>query len=347
MGRCVHCGKNAGLLRSRHRKCQNAHTLGLDRIVDVTTRAVLQDTPAFTEVVKSIARRHFVPSDTMLERVLMGWAVAVDQCLDDESMISHEDELLLTTFAERHLSFNEFSLSPAYNRMVLGIINRDISESRQPSYQYELTRTIPLIFQDSETLIWIFEEVELFEELELWEKREIIPQHLEISHLIMTTHNIYFLGIINTKRIPYREILAVVPDGEFVRVTLEDGRLQVLGNLPSQLASVLILQLAQNGESLKSIEEIGFIGVNVTSQPALEGVLIEEVIPESPAATADLAVGDVIKILGDCPIRSVTDLSMFLAQRSPSEVVTFVAVREGEEMTGLLTLGNHPNEGKN
>ncbi len=102
MGRCSYCGDDAGLLRSRHRKCQDAYARGLDRLVDVTARAILHGNPAFTDLVNSIARRSYIDSDTLKERIVMGWSAAVDRCLED-SVISHDEELLLTGLAERYI----------------------------------------------------------------------------------------------------------------------------------------------------------------------------------------------------------------------------------------------------
>ena len=163
MGKCSYCGDNAGLLRSRHRKCQDAYTRGVDRIVDATASAVLQGNPALTDLVNSIARRSYIASDTLRESIMKGWSVAVDRCLED-CVISHEEERLLTNFAERHLQLDDTSPIPAWERMCLGVTIRDLTESRQPSYQQELISPLPVNFQDSETFVWGFTDVELWEE---------------------------------------------------------------------------------------------------------------------------------------------------------------------------------------
>ena len=92
MGKCSYCGDNAGLLRSRHRKCQNAYARGLKRIAEAAERAALHGNPAFTDLVNSIARRSYVDSDMLQERVLLGWSAAVDRCLEEDLLISHEEE---------------------------------------------------------------------------------------------------------------------------------------------------------------------------------------------------------------------------------------------------------------
>ena len=92
MGKCSYCGDNAGLLRIRHRKCQNAYARGLKRIAEAAERAALHGNPAFTDLVNSIARRSYVDSDMLQERVLLGWSAAVDRCLEEDLLISHDEE---------------------------------------------------------------------------------------------------------------------------------------------------------------------------------------------------------------------------------------------------------------
>ena len=164
MGKCSYCGGNAGLLRSRHQKCHNAHTRGLKRIVDETVRAVLQGNPAFTELVGSIARRSHIDSDTLQQTILKGWSAAVDRCLEDGLMISLDDEERLTGFAERHLRIDGAESVPAWDRMALGVTIRNVMEGISPSYELEFSRPLPVNFEQSEIPIWVFAEVELWEE---------------------------------------------------------------------------------------------------------------------------------------------------------------------------------------
>ena len=75
-----------------------------------------------------------------------------------------------------------------------------------------------------------------------------------------------------------------------------------------------------------------------------EGILLPEVIPETPAGDAGLTQGDIIQMMGGCHIRNTVELSKFLAAHPPGETVSFTALRDGKSVTGHLTLGTRPED---
>jgi serine protease Do len=68
------------------------------------------------------------------------------------------------------------------------------------------------------------------------------------------------------------------------------------------------------------------------------GVLVEEVLPGSPAERAGLQPTDIVRQLGDRPIRSADDLHAFISDYRPGQTVEARVLRNGEEQTLLLTL---------
>lgn len=70
------------------------------------------------------------------------------------------------------------------------------------------------------------------------------------------------------------------------------------------------------------------------------GVLVEDVLPQSPAASAGLMPSDVVRQLGRFPIRTSDDLFTFISEHRPGERVTARVLRRGRERTLILELGD-------
>jgi S1-C subfamily serine protease len=68
------------------------------------------------------------------------------------------------------------------------------------------------------------------------------------------------------------------------------------------------------------------------------GVLVEGVLPDSPAARAGLRPADILRQLGDCPIRSTDDIYCFVGMYQPGDQVRARVLRGGQEKTLVLTL---------
>jgi len=98
------------------------------------------------------------------------------------------------------------------------------------------------------------------------------------------------------------------------------------------------------------------IGVNVASdqqarEANIRGVVITDVVPDSPAARAGLRglqrddngrvrVGDVIIAVDDQPIRKVNDLYSALERHKVGDSVKIRCRRNGEEIEVIVTLGS-------
>jgi serine protease DegQ len=73
------------------------------------------------------------------------------------------------------------------------------------------------------------------------------------------------------------------------------------------------------------------------------GVLVAEVVPDSPAARSGMRSGDVIVRLDDAEISVVEDLFAELREHKPGETVTLELKRDGETRTVEATLGDQPH----
>ncbi len=108
--------------------------------------------------------------------------------------------------------------------------------------------------------------------------------------------------------------------------------------IPSNLAARVVAQLRDHG----SVER-GWLGVQM--QPMTEalakavglakpdGVLVDDVLPDSPAAKAELQQGDVITRFGDAAIKTPRDLAVAVADAKADDTARITLWRDGHERT--------------
>jgi serine protease Do len=112
-------------------------------------------------------------------------------------------------------------------------------------------------------------------------------------------------------------------------------------------AKIVVAQLMERGYI-----DRGFLGIspanlppalgNQLGVPVIEGLLVVQVVPDSPAAKAGLQEEDVIVELGDEPIRNTGELSKFLIAHPPGDTVTVVYFRGSEKRRTQVTLAERP-----
>jgi putative serine protease PepD len=105
--------------------------------------------------------------------------------------------------------------------------------------------------------------------------------------------------------------------------------------VPVNTAKDVIPQLETAGHV-----ERAYLGIQGAAAP--DGVAVEHVQPDSPAAVAGVRAGDVLERLAGKPVRSMDDVSTLLAGHAPGDVVD-VEVRSGGIARGLkATLADRP-----
>ncbi len=114
--------------------------------------------------------------------------------------------------------------------------------------------------------------------------------------------------------------------------------------IPTSQAIATAEQLIETGEVRHAL--LGVSGVDVTPAIATrldldedQGAMVSSVSADSGAEDAGIRVDDVIVRLGDRDVRSVTDLVAAVRGHRPDETVEVVYVRDGEEATVEVMLG--------
>jgi len=120
-------------------------------------------------------------------------------------------------------------------------------------------------------------------------------------------------------------------------------------DIPADTAKLVVAQLENQGHVTR-----GWLGVKV--QPVtpdiadslglkkVEGALVDEPTPNSPAAKAGIAAGDVITAVNGKPIKGSRELAREVGMLAPGTSVKFDVLHQGTSKTVDLTLGEMPRE---
>jgi len=73
------------------------------------------------------------------------------------------------------------------------------------------------------------------------------------------------------------------------------------------------------------------------------GALVVEPQPDSPAIKAGILSGDVITSVNGQPMKNARDLAKQIGTMAPDSMIKLVVLRQGEEKTMSVTLGELPN----
>ncbi len=117
--------------------------------------------------------------------------------------------------------------------------------------------------------------------------------------------------------------------------------------IPINLAKWVMDQILKHGRVTR-----GWLGVviqEITPEIAeaigvREGILIAQVMKESPADKAGLKVGDIIVALNGRKLESVRDLQFSIMKTKPGTVVTLTVIREGKKRNIKVKVGELPEK---
>ena len=119
--------------------------------------------------------------------------------------------------------------------------------------------------------------------------------------------------------------------------------------IPSDLATKVVAQLREHG----AIER-GWLGVQMQpitpplakaiGRPNTDGVLVDQVEANSPAASAKLQQGDVITTFNGTEVKTPRDLAVAVADTHVGSSAKLTVWRDGHEQPLTVTIGTQPNE---
>lgn len=139
-------------------------------------------------------------------------------------------------------------------------------------------------------------------------------------------------------------------DGELVGINTailsrSGGNIGIGFAIPSNLVMKVYHQIMKYGEVKRG--RLGVIGQNLTNDLAkafglkiTQGVVVAQVVDDSPAAKAGLQARDVITAIDGKQIKNFSDLARAVGLRTPGTKVKISLIRDGNEMTIPVTLGS-------
>jgi serine protease Do len=142
-------------------------------------------------------------------------------------------------------------------------------------------------------------------------------------------------------------------DGEIIGINVaylppaETGAVNIGFAIPSDTAVSVADQLIETGEVSSAYLGVGTTDLSPEDAerfglPVESGAIVETVEPGSGAGAAGVRRGDIIVALGDAPIENTGDLLGALRDYQPGDTVELTVVRDGDEQTLDVTLGERP-----
>ncbi len=127
------------------------------------------------------------------------------------------------------------------------------------------------------------------------------------------------------------------------------GNVGIAFAISAKSASKVVADLIENGEVTR-----GYLGVRIQpvtqdiadslDLPSADGAIIAEASADAPASNAGLQVGDVIVEVDGETIEGPKDLSRTIAAYSPDQTAQITIVRDGEQRTIAVSLGELPGQ---
>lgn len=121
--------------------------------------------------------------------------------------------------------------------------------------------------------------------------------------------------------------------------------------IPADLAQHSVNEIIKTGKV-----EHGFLGIGITdvspqnakffNVPTASGALVNQVNPDTPAASAGIKQGDVVRSLNGKNITDATDLQVAVSEMAPGTSIALGILRDGKPTTLHATIGQYhaPNQ---
>jgi hypothetical protein len=246
MGDCKFCGQPAGLLRKRHKECEQKHDTGWASMVGDCRLAALGegDSGTLQQRLSETATANYIEADKTKDAMVEGWGLAVEQFLNDSSLDENEEKKLVG-FKERFgLSREMLDLNGSWTKVVKGAVIRDLLSGIVPK-RVTIKGSLSFNFQANEELVWLFTDVAYYEDKT---RRQYVGGssgvsmriakglyyrestfrghpvettervHVDTGTLAVTTKHVYFGGPSKSFRIRHDKIVSFTPYSDGVAI---------------------------------------------------------------------------------------------------------------------------------
>lgn len=276
MGKCIYCGENAGLLRSKHKNCELKYTQGQTAYVNAIANAIsenrnLDDLEAELARIREIS---FLGDDIVDKLTTEAFDLAVGKILED-GILSNDEEQMIIRFRDHfNLSLDTLDKNGSYEKVIMSAILRELTEGRIPEQSIRTSHQLPFLFQNSEVLIWVFNNVDFYEQITVTEFRgrsqgisikvakglyyrtgvfkgkpvkTAKTKYYGRGLLALTSKHIYFASPEKKVKIPFNKLISLEPyeDGIGLQKDGVTAKPQIFKNLDGWFAHNAISNLSQ------------------------------------------------------------------------------------------------------
>ena len=323
MGKCIYCGKSAGLFRKQHRECARRTDQAIATIEGLCVDAALHgdDLESLAAEIRAAAEAaNLAMPDAELRSVIAaGWGSAVKDAMEDHAL-SNKEKRGLNRYRERfdlgEGELNEVGAFDVFKMLsLLNVLNRGILPRPDlESFTAQFGR-LPFNLMKSEVLLWVFGNVGYGEQITRREYQGssmgmsiriakgvyVRPgsfrgrtvettsmEHTDDGLFGITTKHIYFKGQSKAFRVRLEKIVSLDPYQDGLGIMRDTARAKpevfYMGETPVWFAVNLI-------DAVQALED----GVKLRASSPM----LDEIVDEMPDEAADdegglfLAGGDV------------------------------------------------------
>lgn len=140
------------------------------------------------------------------------------------------------------------------------------------------------------------------------------------------------------------------PDGKVIGVntaimTRSGGYMGIGLSIPSNMAQNIINQIIEGGSVKRAylgviLQPLDKSLADAIGYDKIDGIVISEVLKDSPAAKAGLQQGDIIMAYNNTPVKSIAKFRNDIALMSPSSEITLLVYRDKKQITISAKLGS-------
>ncbi len=164
MSKCKYCGEEAGMLRNRHKECQQNYDSGISRVLEHASSAAMGlITPTDAEqLISEIASESFLDNSSINSQLIIAFENAVATALDDDALTEVEESDLEIYIKHFGLSQDDLDAYDAYTDFVKAGVLREVLDGKVPE-RINVEGVLPFNLLKSEKLIWVFQAVPYYE----------------------------------------------------------------------------------------------------------------------------------------------------------------------------------------
>lgn len=274
MGNCEYCGEPAGLFRSIHKECA-AKRDQASRDIEIAFKNVMlvERPPApatFRAIIEKLGSDAQYAPDELRTKVLSGLAIALDAALTDLELSQNEVgrfNAIVDAFDLDETAFDEAGIR---QKLVQALVLKDLSEGR-PSTRVQVSTQLPIALKRGETIQWLFNDVTRREPRTSYHyeggshgisirlvkglsyrvgshrgQRVSTTEVVTVGSgaLAVTNSALYFIGGVNSKKMPLSGVVSVDAFDDGVIVTPSRGKQQIYQMSDAMVAANIILKSA-------------------------------------------------------------------------------------------------------